>query len=825
MIRNKIQTENATPVIIATARSRFSKQWKTERVSWKDLVERVQTPQFTSETVREYRSMSKAEKGRIKDVGGFVGGALNGPTRGIKDVKSRTLLTLDLDHIKDQSADDVWETFTLFHQEAAFVYSTHSHRPDRPRLRLVLPLRRTLHPEEYEPVARRVAAEVGIDLFDDTTFEINRLMFWPSCPRDGEFFFRYQEGPWLDPDSVLSTYNDWHDTMEWPLSSREDQIIERAKKAQENPLEKKGLVGAFCRSYSISEAITAFLSDVYAPTEKEDRYTYKDGSTFGGLVVYDERFAYSHHSTDPTSRMLCNAFDLVRVHRFGGLDADEDEQTPTTRRKSYQKMLELAQGDERVKATLLTEKLKRAEEEFTFDAPTGEGKSEAGETGPAEALAGALTFDKKGNVENTIDNIVNVLELDPRLAGKFQYDTFANRATVKPGVPWAASGGAHDWQDLDDSGLHQHLESVYGIAATAKVEDAKNLVFDRHKFHPVRDYLNALQPWDGTSRVKTLFHDYLGAADGLYPTEVTTVHLVGAVARVMDPGCKYDTMVILAGPQGIGKSTFIQKLAGEWYSDSVYTIKGKEAAELIQGVWHIELGEMSAMKKSDRDAVKAFLSKRDDVYRIAYAKNTTRFPRQCVFWGTSNEYNFLRDPTGDRRSYPIDCGLTAPTKDIFTDLDKERDQIWAEALTLYRSGAPTILTGEALRLAVEAQNEHKEENPWAGPIMEYLERTLPSNWFDLELHERRAYLSGDTTVAPGAELQKLDKVCVLQVWCEVFGKDKASLRPLDSVRINETLVALPDWDRHPSTIRFGKEYGRQRGFIRNALREDIQSDE
>lgn len=819
MNSEKVNTKTELHFTIATARHRFSKNWKNESVTWEDLLERMRTPSFTPETVREYRSMGKAEKARTKDVGGFVGGALIGKTRGIQDVKSRTLLTLDLDHIKGQSAEDVWGTFTLFHGETAAVYSTHSHREDAPRLRLVIPLSRTLSPEEYEPVARMVAKDIGIDLFDDTTFEINRLMFWPSVARDGTFFFREQEGTWLDPDTVLERYNDWHDTSEWPLSTRQDLIIERAKKAQENPLEKKGLIGAFCRTYTIREAIATYLSDVYAPTDKDERYTYKGGSTFGGLVVYDDVFAYSHHSTDPTSRMLCNAFDLVRVHRFGGLDAEQSEQTPATKRKSYQKMIELVKDDARVKETLVLEKLREVESEFSFDGEKKDETAKGEEKDAAEALAAVLTFNKKGEVENTIDNIVKVMELDPRLSDKFQYDVFSNRATVRPGVPWSKDTFAHDWQDLDDSGLHQHLESVYGIPTSAKVEDAKNLIFDRHQFHPVRDYLNGLPPWDGESRIESLFKDYLGAEDGLYPKEVAKIHLVGAVARVMKPGVKYDTMVILAGKQGIGKSTFIQKLAGEWFSDSVYTIKGKEAAELIQGVWHVELGEMSAMKKSDRDAVKAFLSKRDDVYRVAYARNVTRFARQCVFWGTSNEYNFLRDPTGERRSYPINCGIVPPIKDIFSDLDRERDQIWAEALSLYRAGAPTILTGEALELAGTAQDEHKEENPWAGPIMEYLERELPENWFDLELHERRAFLAGDTTIASGVELKKLDRVCVLQIWCEVFGKDKASLRQMDSLRISETLVALPNWERHPSNLRFGKEYGRQRGFVRKSSSE------
>ena len=792
-------------IAITTAKTRFSTNWKKEVFTWDKLKTKLEHPVVTNETVAEYQTMSRKDKGAIKDVGGFVGGTLKGVKREKNAISSRTLITLDLDQIKGDAASLV-DTYTMMAGYEAIFYSTHSHTEKAPRLRLIIPADRELTEEEYEPVARKVAENSGIPLeaFDDTTFEATRLMFWPSISKDAAYFFHHVEGSLLSVDAILSSYEDWRDVTSWPVSIRQSQLIAHARKKQEDPLKKKGLIGAFCRTYTMKAAIRSFLSDVYEPTDQEDRYTYRKGSTVKGLVIYDDVFAYSHHGTDPASRKLCNAFDLVRIHKYGALDEGVTPRTPSNRYPSYQHMLDDIKKDPDVSSALTKERITTLQSDFSY-----------GEDDDDEWMKN-IQYTAKGNIENSISNIVTIMEGDPRIKGKFRYDAFSNRAVVLSGVPWGVITEDHDFQDVDDSGLRDYLEKVYGLQSMAKVEDAKNLVFDRGKFHPVRDYIKSLPPWDGKKRIETVFHDYLGADDTLYTREVAKIHFVAAVKRVFEPGYKYDTMVILAGKQGLGKSTFIANVSKGWYSDSLYTIKGKEAAELLQGMWHIELGEMSAMKKADRDATKAFLSKQNDVFRVAYAKNTTRFPRQCVFWGTSNEYNFLRDPTGDRRSFPIDCGITAAEKDVFHDLPDEVDALWQEAYALYQQGEKTYLTGEALTLAIKVQAEHKEDTPWLGIIQDYLEADYPDNWYDLELVDRISWIKGERTgleTVYSPNLIKLDRVCALQIWCEVFDGKRQNLGALETMKINDILTSLSNWERK-SCIRFNKLYGRQRGYTR-----------
>lgn len=797
----KIKVKNDVLLQIATATRRTALKWKNQQVLWSDLVDILSSPTVTKETEAEYHKLPKAERDNIKDVGGFVGGLLKDGRRKKENVQNRTLITLDLDSIAEEkeTVQTVWDSITMFFDCELLIYSTHSHKPDKPRLRLIIPLQGPIDNDMYEAVGRKIAETIGINMFDDTTYEASRLMYYPSCPSDGEYIFKHQTGRLLKGQEVLDSYFDWKDATEYPVSKREHDRINRLRKKQENPAEKQGLIGAFCRTYSISEAIENFLSDSYAAADKPDRYTYKHGSTTGGLVVYDDLFAFSHHGTDPISGELCNAFDLVRIHLFGDLDADIEPGTKVISYPSYKKMIEFAQSDSEVKVTLIKEKTEGLDDfEYSED---------------ENAWIEKLTVNKKGEVINTINNAVLIMENDKRLAGKFTYDSFANRATVHNGVPWTQAK-EHDWSDNDDSGLRNYLEKLYNITTVYKIDDAKNIVFEKNKAHPVREYLSSLT-WDGKERIETLFIDYLGAVDDVYTREVAKIQLVGAVSRIFRPGCKFDTMVTISGRQGLGKSTFIAKLSKGWYSDSLDTMKGKEAAELLQGVWHIELGELNATRKSDRDTIKSFLSKTDDIYRVAYAKNTSRFPRQCVFWGTTNEKDFLRDPTGDRRTYPIDCEEIVPTKSVFEDLtDAEVDQIWAEAVELYKSGHKIHLTGEAQELSVIKQQAHKEDVPLKGHIEEYLERLYPEDWDELSLTERKAFIKGDSDTFTEAELTlKKDRVCVLEIWCELLDQRPGNLKPINSREINDILRSLDGWEQ-ASTLRFGSFYGIQRGYKR-----------
>ncbi|MBE6057852.1 virulence-associated E family protein [Clostridium sp.] len=788
-------------IAIATGKSRKETHWKNKNILWSELVDKLSNTTRTPETYAEYKKMAKTEKDRIKDVGGFVGGGLKNGRRKAENVQNRTLLTLDLDYV----SGDIWSSIELLWDFSVAMYSTHTHAADNQRLRLVIPISRPVLPDEYQAISRMIASDLGIDQFDDTTYEPSRLMYWPSTSSDGDYIFKIQDEPWLNPDEILDRYTfGWQDVSYWPESSRARAKLNNAIKKQEDPLEKKGIIGAFCRTYSISEAISEFLEDVYVPGADETRYTYAEGSTTGGAVVYENKFSYSHHGTDPASNILCNSFDLVRIHKFGHLDDEAKPDTPANRMPSFSRMSEFASSDEKVMQTLGKERMEKAQEDF------GIVETEEVDT---EWLK-EITYTEQGKVRSTISNFLLIIENDPMLKGKIAYNEFSNRAVVIGQLPWRKKDNISDWNDTDDSGLREFIEKYYSISSTAKCADALALVFEKYSFHPIKEYLNSLK-WDGKERINTLLIDYLGAEDSNYVKTVTRKTLVGAVARIFIPGIKFDTMLVLSGPQGIGKSTIIKKLGKDWYSDSLTTVSGKEAYEQLQGFWLIEMGEMTATKKADIEATKHFLSKQEDIYRVAYGRRTSRFPRQCIFIGTTNDKEFLRDKTGSRRFWPVDVGTQKYNKYVWSDLtDYEINQIWAEAVELWKNKEPLNLNDEEKKEAEKQQDAHSEESAKTGLVEEYLNKPLPDNWYSLGLSERRNYIQGsDFGEIPEGTLKR-DKTCVMEIWVELFNGDPKQLTPLHSREINDILKGLKEWERHKSKLRFGKVYGIQRAYIR-----------
>lgn len=557
---------------IATANSRKARLWKNRTVPWSELAEKVLMTTRTPETLAEYRKMGKTQQAQIKDVGGFVGGYCNNGRR--SDVHHRSVLTLDA----DEASPDLWDDYKMIVGCAAAVYSTHKHTADKPRLRLVLPLSRAVTPDEYQAIGRRVADDLGIDQFDDTTYQAARLMYWPSTSQDGVFFAEVFDAPALDPDKVLSRYKDWRDISSWPVSSRVAEIIKKEASKQADPTEKTGLVGAFCRAYSIEDAIETFVES-YSPCG-DGRYTYDLGSTAGGVTTYEGKFSYSFHATDPASGQLCNAWDLVRIHKFNELDTDVDPDKQPGSRPSWKAMQDLAANDSRVKAQILSDR------SSDFDEPV-----------PEDDWISNLKITKDGAVASTIDNAVIILEHDPTLSGTLMYNGLTHTIGTSRALPWKDDPGG--WSDADDSGLRYYLEKAYALSGKDKIFDAVNVVAMRHQTHPVREYLSGCG-WDGVPRLDTLLIDYLGAEDNEYVRAVTRKTLVAAVARIFNPGVKFDYMLTLQGRQGIGKSALIAKLGGKWFSDTFSTLQGKDAYEQLHGVWIMEVGELAGMKKPKR---------------------------------------------------------------------------------------------------------------------------------------------------------------------------------------------------------------------------------
>ena len=782
---------------IAYGNSRMDKKWKNTDISWEDFCSRVKTTQRTTETVEEYRKMRKGGQDSIKDVGGFVGGHLKDGRRKKGNVLSRSMLTLDMDY----GTSTIWEEISTFFPYQCCIYSTHKHTPENPRLRLIIPLFRDVGEEEYAAVSRMVAKEIGIDLFDDTTYEPERLMYWPSTSRNGIFVYEEKDGSILDPDEFLNKYDDWRDTSTWPVSSRQSEVLDRSLKEQADPLSKEGVIGTFCRTYSVSRAIDTFLKDIYEPSAMIGRYDYIPADSSAGVILYDDKFAYSHHATDPASGRLLNAFDLVRIHRFGHLDDRATESTPPSKLPSFINMCEFAIQDDEVKAQFTKERMEQATIDFTED-----------------NWQTALELDKQGKIKDTLDNIVLIIRNDSELES-IAFNKHRDGIDARDGLPWEQMKGG--WNDSDNAALKVYLSNKYGIYSPTKTKDAILAVAAERSYHPIKEYLDHLPEWDGTDRVETLLIDYFNATDNSYTRAVTRKMMVAAVARIVHPGTKFDSVLILNGPQGIGKSTFFAKLAGDWFSDSLTLtdMKDKAGPEKLQGYWILELGELAGMRKTDVEVVKSFISRSDDKYRASYGVNVESHPRQCIIVGSTNaESGFLRDITGNRRFWPVRISGDGKRKAWQMSV-YDVEQIWAETLVLYGKGEKLYLEGSDVELATNEQADAMESDEREGLVRTYLDTLLPDDWNDLSLYERRNYLNG-SEFGGESRVGTVERtlVCNMEIWCECFGRDASAMKPADSYAIAGIMKKINGWNKYQGnkngTSNFPL-YGRQRCYEKN----------
>lgn len=788
---------------ISVATSRMSIDWKPRITKWSDFIRRQQKVTRTGETVAEYKKMTKARQSEVKDVGGYVGGLIKGGRRKAQNVAQRSMLTLDLDF----APRGFWDELTMLHDYAAIVYSTHSHTPEKPRLRLVIPLDRPILADEYEAIARKVAASFNIDYFDDTTYQPERLMFNASCPADGEYICEYQDGPWLSPDKVLSEYTDWRDITEWPESSRSKGIKERSAKKQGDPLTKPGIIGAFCRAYSIEEAIDTFLSDVYEPSKtKPHRYTYKGGTSADGLVIYDNVFAYSYHSTDPTSGELCNAFDLVRLHLYGPEDEGVKPGTPATRMPSYMRMADFIKDDKVVIAELSAEREEQLKEDF-------------GELAVAkdDSWKSQLAYNSNGTLKQSIDNAVITLSNDPLLAGKVRLNEFSQRYEITGDLPWANT--AEYWNDDNQACLYHYLEKYRGLTSKANIDTAFVVSLQSHRYHPIKDYFDGLV-WDGQPRLDTMITDYIGTyEDNAYTRAITRKTVVAAVKRIYEPGAKFDYVLVLQGDQGIGKTSILRQLAGKYVQETFSSFDGKEAVEQLTGYLIVELSELTALRRSEMESAKSFITRTEDSYRKPYDRNTTRMPRQCVFVATTNEDSFINDPTGGRRWWILKCGGEPRVKGGWQALTPNvRDQIWAEAVAKYKAGEKIYLDDqETIEIAKQKQRGATQTSDKMGLVEQYLNTLLPVGWDDMGLDERRRFLNGellDDTGAPLVGTIPRTQVSNIEIWAECFEESPTKIPFRDSLEIKGIMSMIPGWPRADQKTRIAL-YGPQYMYVRS----------
>lgn len=793
-------TEDGRQLAIATADRVNAVKWVNRTITFGELCSRLDSTTHTAESMAEYKAMKNQQRLNAKDHGGFVGGFLKDGKRDARHVEKRSMLTLDADHTEP----DIIEKLRACDSMLFAVYTTHGHTAEEPRIRIIVPLTRDVSPDEYNALARFFADKWGIDQFDPVSFRPHQLMFWPSTPADGEYiFFTTSSSRWVDPDAIFGMHQNWQDITTLPKTKAESTLRAPGRK-QEDPLSKDGVVGAFCRTYSIHDVMEKFLSDIYRPSAIEGRYDYIPASSVAGVLVYDDRWAYSHHATDPACGMLLNAFDLVRTHLFGSQDSDPD--VPIGRQPSFRSMLEFAANDDNVKKVLIKEKLQGAKKEFEEEPSDIEWQSK-------------LSMDKKGNIEDSIENLVLIIRNDPALKG-LAYNQLSGMVNVLSPLPWPQAKAG--WSDMDISCLNVYISGKYGIYSKNRTWDAFCKVISERGFHPIKDYLDSLPPWDGEIRVESLFIDYLGAENTPYIRAVTRKTLVAAVARIMVPGTKFDHVCILCGPQGIGKSTIFFKLGGVWFSDSltITDMRDKAGAEKLQGYWIHELGELAGLKKTDVETVKSFISRTDDKFRPSYGRVVEDHPRDCIIVGSTNaEAGFLRDVTGNRRFWPVK--VTGNCEHKPWELTPETVAlIWAEALFLYKEGENLFLTGEEAEMAATVQSDSMEEDERAGLVKQFLDMLLPLDWANKDLVERRNYIDLYNPMNPPKDSQPRTVVSNIEIWAECFHKDPAFISKRDSYDIAAIMQKMDGWNKAGNRFVTTVLYGRQRVYER-ACSDDV----
>ena len=771
-------------------------------------VARITIPIVTGETFAEFMAMDKSQQMVVKDQGGFLAAVSSDGTRKKDAIVARTMLALDLD-----DADvTTLETIKANAFCKLWVHSTRKHTATKPRYRLIVPLEHPVLSEEYEALARFFAREMNImEACDPAGFRSAQLMLWPTVSSDMVDSFVFYEAPCnelLNPEEFLAKH-EAANIAKWPRKSQElKDVVRKVKKdtGDDDPRSKVGIVGAFCRTYTVEEAIEAFLADIYAPSSVDGRYDLIAADSVGGLAIYEEIFAYSFHSKDEVAGKLLNAYDLVRIHRFGMLDEDATSGTPFSRLPSNVEMAKFALSLPEVRDKIII------------------GNADDKSSIPDEVKS-KLEFNTFGKIKHTLANVIVIIETDEKLAG-ISFNEFTQKLTIVDDVPWRE--GKSDFNDYDIAGLTAYLSCVYKLEVAERflLNALKNIAFSR-TYHPVKSWLNNLPTWDGVNRLEVYLIKYLGAVDNAYVRFVSKVILLAAIARIVVPGTKFDIVPVLVGPQGCGKSTIYAKLFGDWFSDSLNLgdLRDKTAIEKINGALCLEIAELSGMAKAEIELVKAFFTRQVDKCRPAYGRNVVELPRQCVFVATTNQVEgFLRDSSGNRRFAPVEVNGSSELHPW--DLtDNDVNQIWSEALTCYEEGNYKIFFDSEIKATAETMQKaflvHDERR---GLVETYLAKPIPKNWLKLSDEARIDFLrsglpmegiEGTHGTATSKDFQEpfvlRDRVSNIEVFVECFGKKAVEINRKDSTEIAQIMASI-GWI--PSGETYMTPYGKQRFYVR-----------
>lgn len=614
-------------------------------------------------------------------------------------VLTRCAVVLDIDH----NANGIRKSFEESFPYMAFIYDSFNSTAQEEKFRIVIPLDADYVEEDYSVLWEHCAQFLPEDAVDATSIQFKRKMYLPRYMEGGLYRATTTKASSILSISCCKAKASAEPTKKAAASNK--PVVQRAeKKKQQNPLTKAGFIGAFNRHYSIKEAIEKFIPDVYAEGSKDDRLTYIAGSTTDGVVLYgmDGYYTtlYSNHDSDPCSRKLVSAFDLIRIHLYG--DTED----------SFAQMRdEIVFNDE------------ACQEALNLDA--------------------MLAKDNFGNISQTYNNIKIALTTDEHLKGKLWFNVLANEEYLRGKVPWSAETADRAIKDQDLRQILLYMEKKYDLRDKNKIYDTVDAVCGENPYDPVKDYINELPAWDGKKRIDTLLHEYLGAEKNEYTAAAMRVTLMGALNRLYRAGCKFETMLVLVSPEeGIGKSTFFRKLASDaFFSDNFSSLDAKTSFEQIGGKWIVESSELEGMNRGEVQQIYNFLSRQTDKFRAAYGRKAEEHKRRFIMVGSTNTVEFLRGVGENRRFYPVLCSPIS-NKSVFTDLTQEVvNQVWAEALVLFNAGEPCHLSGAILDVARGVQRAHKDLDDNIGVIESYLNMPCPAKFDELTREERLAYIA------------------------------------------------------------------------------------
>lgn len=829
--------------------------------TWAKMIGRMSTPLVdVRHNLEQYLKLDLNRQSRLKNVGFFVSGHCDGGVRRVGSIKERWLITLDIDECNPGHVFDIQAGMTELSGYEFFVYSTRKHTAEKPRIRIIIPLAEPCDADSYHALARIVAEkfDVTMESIDPVSYRATQLMYWPSVCKDAEFFTFHNRGEILNAAEVLDAFGDWQDHTKLPRSERDDSQHVAAGKKPEDPTKKEGLVGAFCQTYDVIEAIETYLSDVYIDpieTPQGVRYTYAQGSTSHGAIVYDDgKFLYSNHMHDPAAGHSQNAFDLVRIHKFGEADAKAREGTSPMAMPSVKEMVAFLDTDTSVKKALRDQNYdlstfsrEEGDDSDAFDDISDDDDEELAGSGRGkvtdENWTDHLDLNSEGLIKSSMHNITLILMFDPRFKGCARKNRFSGRKVYcrelglgefgcEP-LPVHDKVNGSDWTDSHSRFIKMMLESPrgkrkpgYGLLPTKdNLHDAIDLAADRQSFHPVRDYLDSLE-WDGVPRMEKVFIDYLGAENTDYHRTICRLTLLAAVTRIHEPGHKFDFMPVLEGTQGKRKSSFVKALSRKlWFREMGDINDRNRSIEGMSGAWILEFAELHQFNRSEVNRIKEFLAASDETSRLAFERNARTFRRQCVFIGTTNNREYLKDDTGNRRFWPVDCRAKVINID---KLMRNIDQIWAETLQMYKAMREEQPYGELPLYIVDTKTEKEALDMQASRKIISNDEILADQietWLRKRITlaaTKGAYSEQDEDVWD-EESATFERVvtCATEIYEKVLGGDRKKIATDKSAQyeIARAMQLVPGWERSTQQGNYGS-YGKQRVLYRK-----IKSDE